>query len=59
MEEWGGWPKAYSEILEDLIHTIRINLLDGPSESSSEIVDGFLLPLDDGLQGTDISLLSN
>ena len=59
MEEWGGWPKAPLEILEDRIHTIRINLLDGPSKSSSEIADGLVLPLEDGLQRADVSLLSN
>ena len=59
MEEWGGRPKAPSEISEDLIHTVRISLLDGLSKSSSEIADGFVLPLEDGLQRTDISLLSN
>ena len=59
MEEWGGWPKAPLEILEDLIHTVQINLLDGPSKSSSEIADGFILPLKDGLQRVDISFMSN
>ena len=59
VEEWGGRPRAPSEILEDYIHTIRINLLDGPSKSSSEIADGFVLPLEYGLHRTDISLLSN
>ena len=59
MEEGGGRPTAPLEILEDRIHTIRINLLDGPSKSSSEIADKLVLPLEDGLQRTDISLLSN
>ena len=59
MEEWGGRPKAPSEILEDRIHTVRINLLDGPSKYSSEIADGFILSLEDGLQRIDISLMSN
>ena len=45
MEEWGGPLKAPSEILEDRIHTIQINLWDGPSKPSSEIVDGFVLRL--------------
>ena len=49
MEEWGGRPKASLEILKDHIHTIRINMLDGPSKSSSEIADGLVLPLEDGL----------
>ena len=59
MEEWGGRPKAPSEILEDRIHTVRINLLDGPSKSSGEIMDGFVFPLEDGLEKTDVSLPSN
>ena len=59
MEEWGGRPKAPSEILEDRIHTVRINLLDGLSKSSSEITDRFVLLLEDRLQRTDISLMSN
>ena len=59
MEEWGGRPKAPSEILGDHIHTVRINLLDDPSKYTNEILDGFVLPLEDGLQRTDISLLSN
>ena len=49
MEEWGGLPKAPTKILEDRIHTVRINMLNGPSKSSGEIVDGFVLPLEDGL----------
>ena len=59
MEEWGGRPKAPSNILEDLIHAVRINLLDAPSKSSSEIADGLVLPLEDGLQITDVSLMPN
>ena len=45
MEEWGGRPKASSKILEDCIHTVRINLLDDSSKTSSEIVDAFILHL--------------
>ena len=59
MEEWGGRPKAPSKILEDHIHTVLINLLDDPSKSSSDIADGFVLLFEDGLQRTDISLMSN
>ena len=59
MEEWGGQLKAPSKILENRIHTVRINLLDDPSKSSSEIAEGLVLPLEDGLQRTDISFLSN
>ena len=42
MEEWGGRPKAPSEILEDRIHIVQINMLDDPSKSSREIADGFI-----------------
>ena len=59
MEKWGGQPKAPSEIMEDRIHAIRINLLDDSSKSSSEIANGLVLLLEDGLQRTDVSLLSN
>ena len=59
MEEWGGRPKAPLEILEDHIHIVRINLLDDLSKYSSEIVDGLVLSLEDGLQRTDVSFLSN
>ena len=49
MEEWHGRPKTPSKILEDCIHTVRINLLDGSSESSGELADGLVLQLEDGL----------
>ena len=55
----GGQPKAPPEILEDHIRTVQINMLDGLSKPSSEIADGYVLPLEDGLQRTDISLMSN
>ena len=59
MEEWGGQPKSPLEILKDHINTVRINPLDGPSKSSGEIADGLVVPLKDGLQRTDVYLLSN
>ena len=59
MEEWGGRPKSPLEILENFIHIVRINLLNDLSKSSSEIADGLVLPLEDGLQKIDISLPSN
>ena len=58
MEKWGGRPKSPSEILKDRIHTVRINMLDGPSKSFGEIADGLVLSFKDGLQRTDVSLLS-
>ena len=49
MEEWGSRPEAPSEILEDRIHTVGINLLDDPSKYFGEIMDGLVFPLEDGL----------
>ena len=49
MEEWGGQPKTPSKILEDRIHNVRINILNGPSKYSGEIMDGLVLSLEDGL----------
>ena len=49
MEEWGGRPEAPSEILEDRIHAVIINLLDDTCKSSGEIADGLVIPLEDGL----------
>ena len=59
MEEWCGRLKTPLEILEDRTHIVRINLLDGPSESSGEITNGLVLPLEDSLQRADVSFLSN
>ena len=59
MKEWCGRPKNPSKILKDCIHIVCINLLDGPSESSGEIADGLVLPLEDGLQRVDVYFLSN
>ena len=59
MEEGCGEAKTLLQILEDRIHTIHINLLDGLSKSLGEIEDGFILPLENGLQRTDVSLLPN
>ena len=59
MEDCGGQPKAPSKIMEDRIHVVRINMLDDPSKSSSEIADGLVLPLEDGLQRADVFLLLN
>ena len=57
VEKWGGQPKAPSKILKDRIHAIRIILLDSPSKSSDEIANGLVLPLENSLQGADVSLL--
>ena len=60
--EWkngDGRPKTPLEIMEDYIHTVGINLLDDPSKSYGEIVDGLVLALEDGLQRDNVPLLSN
>ena len=49
MKEWGGRPEALSEIMEDRIHTVGINILDDPSKSFGEIMDGLVLSLEDVL----------
>ena len=59
MEERSSRPKASSEILQDCIHTIRINLLDDLSKSSGKVPDGFVVPLEDGLERADVSFLPN
>ena len=59
MKERSSRPKASSEILQDCIHTIRIILLDGLSKSSGEVPDGFVVPLENGLEQADVSFLPN
>ena len=38
---------------------MRINLLDGLPKSSSEVSDGFVVPLEDGLERADVSFMPN
>ena len=52
-------PKAPSEVLQDCVHTISINLLDDLSKSPGEISDGLVVPLEDGLERADVSFLLN
>ena len=59
LEERSSWPEAPSKVLQDCIHTIGINLLNGLPESSGELPDGLVIPLEDGLEPADVSLLSN
>ena len=59
LEERSSWPKAPSEVPQDCIHTIGINLLNGFPESSGELSDGLVIPLEDGLERADVSLLPN
>ena len=48
-KDWirGGRPKAPSEVLQDRIHTVDVDLLDRLTEPTREIPDGFLLPFED------------
>ena len=59
LEERSSRPKASSEVLQDCIHTISINLLDGLSKSPGEVPDGFVVPLEDRLERDDVSFLPN
>ena len=54
-----SWPEAPSEVLQDCIHTIGINLLNSLPESSGELSDGLVILLEDGLEQADVSLLPN
>ena len=51
-------PKLLKSFIR-LHHTIGINLLNGLSESSGEVPDGLVIPLEDGLERADVSLLPN
>ena len=57
MEERGGRPKAPPEILQNCIHTVHINLLNGLPESACEVSDGLVFSFEDGLEGADVSFL--
>ena len=46
----GSGPEASSEVLQDRVHTVNINLLDDLPKSSSEVSNRFLFPLEDGLE---------
>ena len=59
MEERGGRPKASSEVLQDHIHTVDINLLERLSEPTCEVPDGLVFPFEDGLEGADVPFLSD
>ena len=59
MEKWGGWPEAPSDILQDRIHAVDVDLLDCLAKSALEVLDGLVLPFEDGLEGADVPLLPN
>ena len=59
MEKRGGWPEAPSEILQDRIHVVDVNLLDHLTKSTREVPDGLVLPFEDGLEEADVPLLSD
>ena len=57
MEEGGGRFEASSEVLQDRIHIVNINLMDCLSEPACKVPDGFIFPLKDSLEGADIPFL--
>ena len=57
MEKRGGWPEAPSEILQDRIYAVDVDLLDRLTEPAREVPDGFVLLFEDGLEGADVPLL--
>ena len=57
MGKRGGWPEAPSEILQDRIHVVDVDLLDRLTKHEREVPDGLVFPFDDGLEGADVPLL--
>ena len=51
LEERSGRSKPSPEVLQDCIHTVNINLLDGLSELACEVPDGFVFSFEDSLEG--------
>ena len=49
--------KASSEVFQDHIHTVNINLLDSLSEPACEVPDGFVFSFENSLEGADIPFL--
>ena len=59
LEERGSRPKASSEVLQDRIHTVYIDLLDCLTEPACEVPDGLVFLFEDGLKGADVPFLPN
>ena len=56
-KQQGGQPKTSSEVLQDRIHTVNINLLDCFFEPACEVPDGFVFPFEGSLEGANIPFL--
>ena len=57
LEELGSQPNASSEVLQDCIHTVYIDLLDCLPEPACEVPDGLVFSFKDGLEGADVPFL--
>ena len=57
LEEWGGWPETSFEVLQDCIHTVHVDLLDGLLEPACEVSDGLVFSFQDCLEGANVPLL--
>ena len=57
LEEWGGWPETSSEVLQDCIHTVHVDLLDGLPEPAREVPDGLIFTFEYCLEGANVPLL--
>ena len=57
LEEWGGWPETSSEVMQDCIHTVYVDLLDGLPEPVREVPDGLVFSFEDCLEGANVPLL--
>ena len=57
LEEWGGWPENSSKVLQDYIHAVHVDLLDGLPEPAREVPDGLIFTFEDCLEGVNIPLL--
>ena len=58
-KDWKNGVVGPKLLLKFCIHTIDINLLDRLSEPAREVPDGLVFPFKDGLEGTDVPLLSD
>ena len=57
LEEWGGWPETSSEVLQDRIHTVHVDLLDDLLKPAREVSDGLVFTFEDCLEGANVPLL--
>ena len=57
MEKWGGWPKTSSEVLQDCIHIVYVDLLDGLPEPAREVPYGLIFSFEDCLERANVPFL--